>query len=153
MYAELKERLKGNIVIACIGNELKGDDAAGPSLAKALHNKIRAQVINCAEVPESYTGKIKELKPDTIVIVDAVDLKATPGSVSIIEKDKLDEMKLYSTHNVPLRILMDYLRLETKADIFLIGIQPSHLVFSSHLSDEVERAVTSLADIFQKLLK
>ena len=118
-----------------------------------MHNKIRAQVINCAEVPESYTGKIKELKPDTIVIVDAVDLKAPPGSVSIIEKDKLDEMKLYSTHNVPLRILMDYLRLETKADIFLIGIQPSHLVFSSHLSDEVERAVTSLADIFQKLLK
>ena len=152
MYAELEKRLKGNIVIACIGNELKGDDAAGPSLAKALKNKIRAHVINCAEVPESYTGKIKELRPDTIVIVDAVDLKAAPGSVSIIEKNQLGEIKLYSTHNVPLKVLMDYLRIETKADIFLIGIQPSHLPFSSDLSDEVKKTVENLADIFQKLL-
>jgi hydrogenase 3 maturation protease len=152
MLEELEKRLKGIIIIACVGNELKGDDGAGPALAKALKGKIRAQVVNCEEVPESYTGKIKELKPDTIVIVDAVDLKAAPGSIAIIEKERLDAITPYSTHNVPLKIFVQYLEAETKADIFLIGIQPSHLVFSSGLSEEVEKAVASLAAIFQKLL-
>jgi hydrogenase 3 maturation protease len=153
MLEELEKRLKGTIVIACVGNELKSDDGAGPALAKALQGKIRAQVVNCEEVPESYTGKIKELKPDTIVIVDAVDLKALPGSIAIIEKEKLNEITPYSTHNVPLKVFVQYLEAETKADIFLIGIQPSHLSFSSSLSEEVKKAVEGLAEILQKLLR
>lgn len=153
MLEELEKRLKGTIVIACVGNELKSDDGAGPALAKALQGKIRAQVVNCEEVPESYTGKIKELKPDTIVIVDAVDLKALPGSIAILEKEKLNEITPYSTHNVPLKVFVQYLEAETKADIFLIGIQPSHLSFSSSLSEEVKKAVEGLAEILQKLLR
>ena len=36
-------------------------------------------MINCEEIPESYTGNIKELKPDTVMFVDAVsEMKNIP---------------------------------------------------------------------------
>ena len=153
MIEELKKRLKGNIVIACIGNELKGDDGAGPAFAKSLQGRIKASVINCEEIPESYTGKIKKLKPDTIVIVDAVDFKEKPGSAGIIEKEDLNEDKTYSTHNLPVKVLMDYLKTETKADIFLLGIQPGSLKLGANLSESVKKTIEQLAEIFLKLLK
>lgn len=151
MIDEFKKRFKGKIVIICIGNELRGDDGAGPALAKNLEGKITADVINCEEVPESYTDKIKKLKPDTVVIVDTIDIKAKPGSVTIIDKESLSELKLYTTHNIPLKVFVDYLYSETKADIFLIGIQPKTFNLKIGLSKEVEETIEYLKDILMKL--
>jgi len=152
MIEEIKNRLKGKVAILLIGNELKGDDGAGPALARDLEGKINAAVIDCGEVPESYTGKIKELKPDTIVIVDAVDMGAKPGSISLIDKDKLNETKLFTTHNVPLKVFADYLFSEIKADIFVVGIQPKNLGLGRPISKEVSTTIDYLKKILIETL-
>ena len=152
MIEEIEKVLKGKVLILCIGNELKGDDGAGPALAKKLEGRIKAEVINCEEVPESYTGKIKDIKPDTILIIDAVDMKAEPGSISLMDKTKLDDLKLYTTHNIPLKVLVDYLHSETKADIFLIGIQPESVAFGKGISEKVQKTLNYLKDTLIELL-
>jgi len=153
MIDEIKKRVKGKTVIVCIGNELRGDDGAGPVLAKKLNGNIKIPVINCGETPESYTDIIKDLKPETVIIVDAVDMKAPPGSVSIIEKENLSEVITYTTHNVPLKIFTDYLSKETKAKIFIIGIQPEQMDLANKISDTINTTLDAVSIAIKEALK
>jgi hydrogenase 3 maturation protease len=152
MLDTLRKRLRGRIVIACIGNVLKSDDGAGPALAEKLEGRLNAEVINCWDTPENDTGAVKRAQPDTIVVVDAMNMDIGPGSVSIVEKEQLEEMDLYTTHNVPLKVFVNYLAMETGADIFLIGIQPETLALGKVISPKVSKTIDTLADIFIELL-
>ncbi len=151
MIEQLEKRLKAKTVILCIGNRMRGDDGAGPALSEKIEGKVKANIINCEETPENYTGKIKELTPDTVIMVDAVDMGAEPGSMSIIERQKLNDLALYTTHNIPLKVLADYLFIETKADIFLIGIQPES-INNGQISPKVEKTLDYLKDILIEIL-
>jgi hydrogenase 3 maturation protease len=153
LIQELKDRIKGRVVLVCIGNRLKGDDGAAIVLGEALEGKIQAEIIVCGEVPENFTGKIKEKNPDTIVLIDAADMKSEPGSVSIIPFEKLLEMKIYTTHNIPLKVLADYLHAETEAEIFLIGIQPEYKTSGQKLSRKVRITVDRLIEILTRELQ
>ena len=153
MLEELVRKLKGRVVILGIGNELRGDDGAGAALAESLRGKVRAEVINGGEVPESYTGKVKEFNPEIIIVADAVDMGEKPGSVSLIERDKLADFPATSTHNIPLKVLADYLHAETGAAVLLLAVQPRSTAFGAALSPEVaaslgaiEKLLASLAD-------
>ncbi len=142
----LKDRLKGRIVVVGIGNTLRGDDGAGPELIRKLKNSpsnIRYStlyLIDAGEVPENYLQKIAGYKPDTVLLVDAVDFRGRPGATriagaSVIRNDSV------STHNASLKLIMEYLEKETRADIFLLGIQPGNLTFGSGLSEPVKQAL------------
>jgi hydrogenase 3 maturation protease len=152
MLEQLKERLKGKIVIVCIGNELKSDDGAGPELALKLEGRLNAEVINCGATPENDTGWIKRREPDTIVVIDAMNMDIEPGSVSLLEKEILNDKQLYTTHNVPLKVFVNYLAIETGADIFLIGIQPATLALGKVISPKVAKTVDYLAELLIGLL-
>lgn len=151
MLEELASKLKGRVVILGIGNELRGDDGAGAALAESLRGKVRAEVINGGEVPESYTGKVKEFKAESIILADAVDMGEKPGSVSLIERDDLAGFPATSTHNIPLKVLADYLHTETGADVFLLAIQVRSTAFGAALSPEVEDTLAVLRKFFLTL--
>ncbi|MDO8734278.1 MAG: hydrogenase maturation protease, partial [Elusimicrobiota bacterium] len=80
-----------NILIVGIGNTLAGDDGAGCEAIKNLQLKIKNGVIlnsfqnlnllDCGTAPENHTKKIKDFKPETIVFIDAVEMKEPPGTV------------------------------------------------------------------------
>ena len=81
----LEEIFKGKkrIVICGIGNDIRGDDAFGVIVAERLKGMIEdpnVLIINCGEVPENYTGKIKDFEPDLVVFVDAVDFRGKSGN-------------------------------------------------------------------------
>lgn len=101
MWKQLKERLKGNVVMVGVGNPLRGDDAVGPALVERLYGKIEADLLDVGEVPESYLSRITDLQPDTVLILDAVDVGAKPGSLAIIETSDLGNLNL-STHKMGL---------------------------------------------------
>jgi len=149
---ELKKRLRGKVVIVGIGNTLRGDDGAGPELIKQLKNSklstlsSKLSLIDVGEVPENYLGKIAEHKPDTIILVDAVDFGSPPGSVRIIEQDTLKE-ESFSTHNASIKLTMKYLRTKTKSLVFLLGIQPmKNLQIGSGLSEPVKQAIRRIEE-------
>jgi hydrogenase 3 maturation protease len=148
---QLREALEGRAVIVGIGNRLRGDDALGPALIDRLRDRVSAPLVDCAEVPERYLGAIAERSPDSVLLVDAVDLGAVPGSVAVLDEEELPH-RFSTTHDAPLRMLMQYLATETGAQVRLLAVQPAHLAFETPLSAPVETTLDALARIIAVIL-
>jgi hydrogenase 3 maturation protease len=150
----LRERLlnemRGNIVVVGIGNPSRGDDAAGSCVAQRISAARGVQVIDAQDVPENHLCQIVDERPDTILLVDSVDLHGAPGSLALLDQD---QTAAYwpSTHRVPIALLVDYLEKTTRAQILLIAIQPGQTDFLRAMSDEVVSSVEALADILNEV--
>jgi hydrogenase 3 maturation protease len=151
MLESLIGKLKGKVMLLGVGNSLRGDDGAGPYLVEQLRDKVDAALLNCEEVPENFLGKVTQAHPDTILIIDAVDLGAKPGAVAILEGDELKGTG-WSTHHAPLQLFIDCIKAETRADVFVLAIQPKSTHFGSKISDEVKQSLGFLQQIIPRAL-
>lgn len=151
MLELLSNRLKGKVMILGVGNPLRGDDGAAPYLIEQLKGQADAILLNCEEVPESFLGKITENQPDSILIIDAIDLRMKPGSVALLEEAEL-ACTNWSTHHASLRLFVNYLKANGKADVLVLGIQPRSTEFGSEISAEVKETINLLQDIIPKAL-
>lgn len=150
--AALAARLAGRVVVVGVGNPERGDDGAGCLVANWLCGAPGLRVIEAEEVPESFIGEIVAAGPDTVVLVDAVDLGAEPGSVAVVEKDEI-AAGLPTTHRMPLSLLMEVVRRRTSADVLLLAIQPSTLAFGAPPSPEVAASARRVADMLALLAR
>jgi hydrogenase 3 maturation protease len=149
---ELATRLSGRVVVVGVGNPLRGDDAAGCLVARHLRGTEGAHVIEAEEVPESFVGEIAAAKPETVVMVDAVDLGARPGAVAVLEREQIAAYAP-TTHRMPLSLVMKVVQRRTGADVFLIAVQPSRVDFGAATTPEVSETVERLAGILADLLR
>jgi hydrogenase maturation protease HycI len=152
LQEQLATRIHGSVVIMGIGNPGRGDDGVGSLVARRISNVPGARVIDAQDVPEDYLGLIVRQKPDTVVLIDSVDLDSAPGSIALLDKD---QMAGYwpSTHRAPVSLLMDYLQRETQALIFLIGIQPRQTDFLEPMSEEVFSSAAHIAGLLSGVLE
>ena len=144
--------MQGNVVVMGMGNPCRGDDAAGSRVAQRICGAPGVYVIDAQDVPENYLRQIVRHRPDTIVLIDAVDLDSPPGSVALLDKN---QTVTYwpSTHRVPTSLLVDYLERETHAHIFLIAIQPMQTDFLQPMSAEVAASIESIADVLNEVFE
>ncbi|HTX43441.1 MAG TPA: hydrogenase 3 maturation endopeptidase HyCI, partial [Methanocella sp.] len=134
----------GRVVFVGVGNRLRGDDAIGPELIDLIKGKVR-HALDANSAPENYTGAIKRLKPAAIVFLDALDFGERPGTSRIVEAaDVLAHGA--TTHNLSLDIAMEYLKKETGADVFLLGVQPERIGEGEGISPSLRRPLKGLAD-------
>ena len=139
----LKDILKGKVVILCIGNIERGDDGLGPYLASMINGKVPYEVIDAGTVPENWTGVITKLNPDTVIMVDAVDFEGKPGEMRIFSGEDIRSGKI-STHDVSLKLLTEYLKESVKADIYVLGIKPQSNRLGEGLSPCIKTSLDSL---------
>jgi len=130
-----------------VGNPLRGDDGAGPELIRRLRNKTEAVLFDCEEVPENFLDEIAKTHPETVIVIDAVNLGTKPGAVAILEEDDFQSAG-WSTHHASLRPFIKYLKANTGSDVFVLGIQPKATELGSKISDEVRQTL----DILQRLI-
>lgn len=92
-----------------IGNTLRGDDGVTTYLGELVENEhIGWNVFYGNDTPESEFHALRAFAPDVIVVADAMT-GINVGSVEVIDiSDDRDYM--YSTHNLPMPILLSYLR-------------------------------------------
>lgn len=92
-----------------IGNPLRGDDGIGAYLGQLVEKEmIGWNVFYGDDTPESEFHALRAFAPDVIVVVDATT-GMNVGSVEVVDiSDDRDYM--YSTHNLPMPILLSYLR-------------------------------------------
>ena len=145
----LRSILKGKVVMLCVGNIERGDDGAGAYLAEKIKGRTPYEVIDAGVAPENWTGVITRLKPDSIIIVDAIYFEGEPGDIRIFAGDDLRSGKI-STHDVSPKLLIEYLRESTKADIYILGIKPKTNRFTKGLSESVR---SSLVELERRLLE
>lgn len=145
--------LKGKrLVILGVGNMLKGDDGIGSAVAGELQSKEGKLVIDCEEVPEAYSKKIIDFRPEAVVIVDAIDFKAAPGEyfLAIVDENLQDYTPL-STHKIPLKILANIFKEKCGAEVYLLGVQPKNISFGEEMSPELEKTKAVLVQLFSSL--
>jgi len=145
----LKERLEGKIVIVGMGNPFKGDDGLGPYLIKRLKGKVRAHLIDGGSAPENYVGKITSLKPDTVLVIDACNLGRAPGRIELLEIERMENTG-YSTHDTSPGVFMTYLKEATRADVFMLAVQPKKVNLGEEISAPVKRTLEKIEGWFKE---
>jgi len=143
----------GPVVILGVGSELRSDDAVGLRVARSVARKGLPNVhaILGGPAPENSTGEIRALAPSHLIIVDAADMHADPGTIRILETRDLTGAS-FATHGLPLSVLSDYLRSEIGCRITFVGIQPSSVAFGETLSPRAEEAARSLVEVLSECL-
>jgi len=144
--------LKGPVMVLGVGNRLRADDGAGSLLAERLGRRLEGDVLDCGEVPENYTQNVKERRPRTVLLVDAVELGWEAGALAAFRGEELKGTRSPSTHNPSLGLLAQYLEAETGAEIFLLGIQAKRTAFGEQMSQEVARTVEILEEVLASCL-
>jgi hydrogenase 3 maturation protease len=144
--------LDGRVVIACIGNELRGDDGVGPFIAGILKPTDRVAVVNCGETPENYLGVIAGYRPEHVVIIDAAYFGGEPGEVRVVKKSEIAGGGA-STHDAILTLFAEYIEAQTGAEAFFVAIQPQTSQVGNVLSPPVEAAARELASAINQLIE
>ena len=130
-----------------VGNPLHSDDGAGPRLTDLLSCEKESGIsaFNCGTAPENFTGVIRKLHPDLLIIADASLMNESPGALRRIPPEKITDAAV-GTHMLPLSHLFSYLQ-DCADTIMVIGIQPASLEDGDELSPEVEDAVRRLKEL------
>ncbi|AIF70181.1 hydrogenase maturation protease [Palaeococcus pacificus DY20341] len=153
---ELEEFLQGakKVLICGIGNDMRGDDALGVYIAEELKKRIKnpkVTVLNCGEMPESYTGRIIRENPTHVIFIDAVHFEGKPGEIVIADPEgTLGEA--YSTHKMPLKLLVGYLKQNLDAKFTLIGCQPKQTGLFVEMSEEIKKSAELLINALCEVL-
>lgn len=134
-------------VVFTVGAVLRGDDAAGPMLAKMMEeNPIDGwQVIDGGQTPEDQISVVRRMKPDILLLVDAAQLDAEPGTISTVDEDSVVSDFLITTHSLPITFLLDELK-QCCGKVVFLGIQPAHMDFMEPLHPSVLSAVQRIYD-------
>ena len=124
-----------------IGNRLRGDDACGPMIIDAIAQQISSPCFDVGCAPENFLEKILLVKPECVVLIDAVNMNSHIGKIELYTPDKLKNIGDISTHALSLQMTSDYLTNRRPLTIFLIGIQPETTALGAQMSPPVLTAV------------
>jgi hydrogenase maturation protease len=150
------------ILVAGVGNMLRGDDGFGPAVVRALEAAGGLPPsVRLVELGIGGIGLVHELMDgyDTLILVDAVDRGGAPGSLYMLEPEVLDaaalpvaercELSADMHQAVPERALV----MARAAGVLpplvrIIGCQPAETEdFSTALSPPIQAAVPAAVEM------
>lgn len=144
------------VAVVGIGHELRGDDAAGITIARELRMRSarwrHVLVIDVGPAPENHTGVLRRFGPRLVLLVDAAHMDLPAGAVRWLGFDDVDGVSA-STHTLPVSVLARYLATEMNCDVALLGIQPATTVVGEPLSPAVRRSVTRTVVALAQVLR
>jgi hydrogenase 3 maturation protease len=156
----LRTKLKGakRIAILGVGSDLRADDVAGEQVVKTLkaghaneYQKRQIRFFLGATAPENLTGEVKKFNPTHLIIVDSAQLGKKAGTIRLLAPREIGGIS-FSTHRLPTKVMVDYLRKSLDCRVIIIGIQPKSLVFGKSLSGEVRKSVKELSTALKDAL-
>ncbi|NND96844.1 MAG: hydrogenase maturation protease [Pirellulaceae bacterium] len=148
---QLSDVLEGHVCIVGIGNRHRCDDAAGPQVIDLRRSGTPGVWIDAGVAPENYLELIARAKPDTVLLVDAVDFGGSPGDCRITDINALETAAI-STHAGSLRLLGEYLSIRNGVRPWVLAIQPQRIEMGEGLSEPVASTVGRIAVLLSDLL-
>jgi hydrogenase maturation protease HycI len=142
--------LPARLALLGIGNELRGDDAAGLHVARGLLARRDLPpgwlVLETGPAPENFTGWLRRSTPEMVLLVDAAQMGGHPGEVRWLDWQDTTGMSA-STHTLPLHLVAQYIERELHCPVWLVGIQPQQNEVGALLSPAVAQAVEGLVKL------
>jgi hydrogenase 3 maturation protease len=136
------------LVVIGIGNELNGDDAAGVQVIRSLRRHLSERpdilVIEAGPAPENFTGPIRRFQPDFALLVDAVNMDAPVGTITIVEWEQISGISAL-THRLPPTVFGKYLIEELHCPVSLLGIRAGSVEFDTQPSPVVKKSIRQAA--------
>jgi hydrogenase maturation protease len=155
------------VLIAGIGNVLRGDDGFGPAVVQALEAKgALPEGVRAVEMGIGGINLVIELMEgyDALVVVDAVDRGKAPGSLFVLEPEVPEASSVpvleawgwsaESCMTLPNRALVMARAAEALPPLVrIVGCQPGETEeFSTELSPPVQQAVSRAVETIFSLL-
>jgi hydrogenase maturation protease len=151
------------IAVLALGNLMHSDDAVGIHLLRALESQNRELTAECQvqgidlrwieggtlglELTHCLEGV------DYLLVLDAVAMQQTPGTVARYEGDSLYQLPAgRSVHLMGLSDLLVAIRLlgNPPCEVILLGVEPASTAWGLELSAEVAAALPLLMGVAQK---
>lgn len=148
---QLSEILVGHVCVVGVGNRHRCDDAVGPQVIDLRRPETPGAWIDAGVAPENHLELIVRAKPDTVLLVDAVDFGGRPGDCKITDINALETAAI-STHAGSLRLLGEYLSIRSGVRPWVLAIQPQRIEAGEGLSEPVASTVRSIATLLSDLL-
>ena len=149
------------VCILGVGTELCHDDGAGPYLIERLSGLCgvpvgeasgRLLLVDGGTAPENFSGLIRSFAPGLLVVVDAAFLDLPAGSFQLLPESRAAGLS-FSTHMLPLPMLLSYLRLTCGCETCLVGIQPATAEQGIGMTPKVQEGADLLASILAQALQ
>lgn len=147
-------------LIVCIGNDLVADDGVG----HAIYNELSRR-----DLPEDTRLKLLGLGgmallgefagEDILIVVDAVQFGATPGTVHVLDWKDLPESDSHvSCHGIGIREVIEVSRKlypeNSPKSVFLVGIEGQCFDQLGHgLTPAVAASVSTAVDAIEEILQ
>ena len=152
-------------LIVCIGNDLAADDAAGRVIYKKLEKRILPPGTRSRFLGTGGIALIDELGgEDMLVVVDAVQFGASPGTVHVLDWDQLPPATLrpVSVHGIGIREAIEVAKglfpRQTPRHVYLVGIEGKCFNqlgagLSAEVADAIDSAVSEILQLLNSNLK
>ncbi len=134
------------MIVIGIGNDFRGDDAAGLAAARLLRNRLSADVRVLEQSGDGGTLLNAVQDEDTVIVLDAVQSGAPPGTIHrlCVNRDRIPRgLFSHSTHTFGVAEAIALARsLQTLPSTLVIyGIEGENFAFKTGLTTRVKAAV------------
>jgi hydrogenase maturation protease len=165
------ERVTGRILVACMGNLLRGDDGFGVAVARELEERDLPPDVDVVEVGISGVSMAQELlsEYDALVLVDAMERGEEPGTLHV-ERAEAPNLDQYTKREIsgfaadmhqtdPSKVLVLGEALGVLPDpAVLVGCEPQETDdledrLSEPVGEAVPRAVEQIEVVVDELLR
>ncbi len=150
---------KGKLIIFCVGNDLRGDDGIGQMIYQRLRAQFRNNILlyNVGGSLENFLPVLSKKSVTHCLIIDAIefgDNEVPAGAIGFFKPSDLKNNQVtFSTHFIPMRIIVDHMKKESGAVIRILGVQPKTIDFDAEMSYEALNAIEKIITFLIPLLR
>ncbi len=139
---------KHQVLFVGVGNVLKNDDGIGVQVCKELKKNKRIPCLIVEASIEKYIGKIEQLNPEILVIIDCMYFPGKePGYYKFLPVESVTRFTL-NTHNISLGSIADFF----KMPVYILGIHPQNTAFGEKISSPVKTTAKKIVDEINRSL-
>ena len=101
------------------------------------------QVFYCSDSPQRYVSKIIGFSPEKIMIITALDMGESSGSVKVFDIENAYR-KVTESRDTDFSMFLGYLMKSLECPVFVIAVQPRKKEYGKFISAEGRNAVTKI---------
>lgn len=144
-------------LVVCIGNRLVGDDGFGPQVFDALARESLPPHVHVRLLETRGIALLDELDgPDLLIVVDAVQLGAAPGTLHVLESETLRDVARMpvTSHDIALNEALAVCGVlypeRLPSNVLFIGVEGCDFsLLGAPLSPAVARTIPSVVQKIQ----
>jgi hydrogenase maturation protease len=150
---KLRELVSRGAVLVFLGNEIRGDDAAGILIGRRLAERFgeSRNIFVCEMGLEVCSVDLRSLNPRIVVLVDAVMAPGLePGDIVLAPAESEEVYTPLSTHAIPKTLILKSLGVE---EAWILGVQVQSIGIGDEMTPRVREAVEKLTSILETVLR